>query len=151
MYMSQSNPTQPSPDDLLADFTDRVLNGETSVSAFPEDAELRDLEKTILRLKQTLPQATLDEKMLKRMQTDFQVRSRKANPSSSVWQLLQPRQRLTLAFVGIALAVLLIAFPLLPVTTTPLRGTAGFQTQDVLLLFGIGCMVILLIWVGRRK
>lgn len=150
--MSQSKPTQPSPDDLLADFTDRVLNGEISGPASSTDAEMRDLEKTILRLKQTLPQTALDEKTLKRLQADFKIRSRKSISSpTSVWQLLEPRQRLTLAFVGLALAVLLIAFPFLPVTTDPIQGTAGFQTQDVILLVGIGCMIVLLIWIGRRK
>jgi hypothetical protein len=152
MHMSQPNQTNPSPDDLLADFTNRVLDGEMSVPASPADAELRGLKETILRLKRTIPREAPDEKLLKRMQADFKERTRQAGVStSSVWQLLRPRQRLTLAFVGIALVAILIAFPFLPLSTDPIQGTAGFQAQDVILLAGLGCVVVLLIWVGRRK
>ncbi len=149
--MSQPNQPDPSPDDLLADFTDRVLNGETSVPASPADAELRGLKETILRLKRSLPREAPDEKFLKRMQADFKVRTRKINSTSSVWQLLQPRQRLTLAFVGIVLATILIAFPFLPVTNHPIQGTAGLQPRDLILLAGIVCVIVLLIWVRRRR
>src|SRR5512134_3702034 len=108
MHMSHPNQPNPSPDDLLADFTDRVLDGEVVVPASPTDAELRGLEETILRLKRTLPQAVPDPKLFKRMQADFKVHARKANtPTSSVWQMLQPRQRLTLVFAGLALAAIL--------------------------------------------
>lgn len=150
--MSQPNSTHPSPDDWLADFTDHVLDGETAVPTSHTDVELRGLEETILRLKRALPQAAPDGKLLRRMQADFKGRTRRAGVSpSSVWQLLQPRQRLTLAFVGLALAVLLVAFPFLPVTTDPIQGTAGFQARDAILLAGIGCVVVLLIWAARRK
>jgi hypothetical protein len=150
--MRQPNPTKPSPDELLADFTDRVLSGDTSLSASPTDAELSTLEKTILRLKRSLPQEALDEKLLKRMQADFKIRARKANPStSSVWQILRPRQRLTLAFVGLALAVILIASPFLPLINDSMQGTAGLQPRDIILLGGIVCVVLLLLWVKRRR
>jgi hypothetical protein len=85
------------------------------------------------------------------MQADFKVRNRKANSSSSIWQLLLPRQRLTLAFVGLALAAILIAFPFLPIANDPLQGTAGLQPQDMLLLAGILCVIVLLVWVRRHK
>jgi hypothetical protein len=152
MKMSQPNQTNLSLDDLLADFTDRVLDGKTSIPASPIDAELRGLEEMVLRLKQSLPQEAPDEKILKHMQTNFKVRVRQAGTSTSpTWGVLRPRQRLVLAFAGIALAALLIAFPFLPLTSDPVQGTAGFQPQDLLLLAGIVCVVALLFWTSRRK
>lgn len=150
--MSQPNQTNPAPDDLLADFTDRVLDGKTSIPASSPDSELRGLEEMVLRLQQSLPQKALDEKTLKRMQADFKVRTRKAGSSSvPFWQFLQPRQRLVLAFAGAVLAALLIVFPFLTSITVPVEGTAGVQPQAILLLIGISCVVALLIWARRHK
>jgi hypothetical protein len=152
MHMSQPDPTHSSPDDLLADFTDRVLDGETSLSTSLSDAETRRLEETILHLKRTLPREAPDEKLLKRMQADFKARVRKAEPSpSSVWQLLRPRQRLVLAFAGLALAAILVMFPFLPLSTDPIDGTAGLQPAGVILLVGVVSVVLLLLWVRRHK
>ncbi|HET9912671.1 MAG TPA: hypothetical protein VFQ13_12320 [Anaerolineales bacterium] len=150
--MSEPNQTNPSPDDLLADFTDHVLDGEISVPASRTDDELRGLEETVLRLKQSIPQAALDEKTLKRMQADFKVRARKSDSSrSSLWQALRPRQRFALAFAGVTLAALLIVFPLLTSANEPVQGTAGFQPQTVLLGVGIASLIVLLVWASRRK
>jgi hypothetical protein len=152
MKMSQPNHTHPSPDDLLADFTDRVLAGKTSGPASPADAELRGLEETVLRLQRTLPQTAPDEKVLRRMQADFKVRARKAGISTPPsWPLLRPRQRFALAFAGMVLAALLVAYPFLASTGEPIEGTAGFQTQALIVLAGIGCVIGLLIWARRRK
>jgi len=152
MKMSQPNQPNPTPDDLLADFTDRVLNGKTSVPAFPADVELRALAETVLRLQQSLPQEAPDPQTVKRMQADFKVRARKARASSSsVWQSLRRPQRFALAFAGAVLATLLIVFPFLPSTSDPLQGTAGLPPQDTLLLVSLGCVIVLLIWVRRRK
>jgi hypothetical protein len=152
MHMSQPIQPNPSPDDRLADFTDRVLEGEIAIPASHTDAELRGLEETILRLRRTLPHEALDEQTLKRMQADFKRRTRQASVSApSVWQLLQPRQRFTLALAGLMLAIILIAVPLLPVTNEPIQGTAGLQPRDMLLLIGIVCVTILLIWVKHRR
>lgn len=149
--MSRPNQPQPTPDDSLADFTDRVLAGE-SLPASAEDVELRGLEETVLRLKQSLPQQALDERVLKRLQANFKVRVRKATSSdSSIWQSLRLRQRLTLAFVGVALAAILIAVPFLPVPNGSIEGTAGLQPREILLLGGILCVTILLIWVRRQR
>lgn len=150
--MSQPNQPNPTPDDLLADFTDRVLNGKTSAPASPADAELRALEETVLRLKGTLPQEAPDPQTLKRMQADFKVRARKAGAStSSVWQSLRYPQRFALAFAGAMLATLLIVFPFLPSTGDPVQGTAGLQPQDAILLASVGCVIVLLFWMRRRK
>jgi len=152
MKMSQPNQPNPTPDDLLADFTDRVLNGKTSVPASPADVELRALEEMVLRLKGSLPPEAPDPQTLKRMQADFKVRARKAGASTpSVWQSLRPPQRLALAFAGAMLATLLIVFPFLPSISDPVQGTAGLQPQDAILLASVGCVIVLLFWVRRRK
>ncbi len=149
--MSEPNPTQPTPDDSLADFADRVLAGKTSAPDSSSDTELRGLEETILRLQQTLPQGDPDEKTLRHLQANFRARVRKADsPTIPAWQFLRPRRNMALAFAAI-LAILVIALPFLPIDNGPLPGTAGRQAQDILLLAGIACVAILLIWARRRK
>jgi hypothetical protein len=152
MKMSEPNQTNPTPDDLLADFTDRALDGKASVPASPADVELRGLEETVLRLKQALPREAPDEKTIRRMQANFNARVRKANSSTiPIWQFLRPRQRLALAFAAVALAVLLIALPFLPSVSGPVQGIAGIQPQAVILLVGVACVLVLLIWARRSK
>ncbi len=152
--MSQPNPTKPNPDDLLADFTDRVLDGKTSVLASSVDSELRGLEETVLHLRQTFPQEVLDEKTLKHLQADFKARARKANSSSNkpVWQSQQSRQRLILVFTAVAiLAVIFIALPLLTLGNGPTQATAGLQPGGAILLIAAGCIIVFLVWQGRHK
>lgn len=150
--MSESKQTNPTPDDLLADFTDRVLDGKTSEPASHADAELRGLEETVLRLRQVLPQEDLDERTLRRMQANFHARVRKADsPTIPAWQFPRARPRLALAFAAVALAVLLIAVPLLQFTSEPLKGTAGLQAPGAVLLIGVVCVIALLVWARRRK
>lgn len=152
MKMSLPNQTNLTPDDLLADFTDRVLDGKATTPASPTEDELRGLEETILRLKQTLVQKALDEKTFRHMQADFRIRAQKIDSSaSSFWQFLRPRQRLAVAFATVALATLLIVLPFLTFTNEPIQGTAGLQTQGVILLISVVCLVTLFIWVQRRK
>ena len=149
MKMSDPNHNHPTPDDRLADFADRVLEGEATD---PEEAELCSLEETILRLRQTLPQDDLDEKTRRRMQAEFKVRARNLPaPAPSLWRSLRSPQRLALAFAGAVLAILLIAFPFLPSTIEPIPGTAGLRPMDTLLVVSIACTVALLIWIKRRK
>ncbi len=152
MKMNEPNQTTPTPDDSLADFTDRVLDGRTSAPGSPADAELRGLEETVLRLGQALPREDPDEKTLRRMQANFKARMRKADsPTIPTWQFLRPRPRLALAFAMVVLALLVVALPLLTITSGPLEGTAGLQAQGLLLLVGIVCVIVLLVWARRRK
>lgn len=153
MKMSQPNSTKPNPDDLLADFADRVLDGKTSVLASPADGELRGLEETILRLNQALPRESPDEQTLRRLQADFKARARRAGSSSKpVWQSQQSRQRLILVFAAIAiLAVIFIALPFLTIGNGSTQATAGLQPGGAILLIAAGCIIAFLIWQGRRK
>lgn len=150
-----TQPKQPiqEPDDLLADFTDRVLDGKTTVLASPTDVELRGLEETVMRLKQSLPHEIPDEATLKHLQADFRSRTRSADRSPRpVWQSQQSRQRLILAFTAIViLAAIFIGIPFLLSESGGVQGTAGLQPQSILAVVAVGCVIILLIWLGRRK
>lgn len=153
--MKMTQPKQPTqtPDDLLADFTDRMLDGKTAVLASPADDELRGLEETVMRLKRVFPQEAPDEATLKRLQADFRSRARSANKSSQpVWQSQQSRRRLILAFTAIViLATIFIGIPFLLSGGGNVQGTAGLQSQSILTLVAVGCIIVLLIWLGRRK
>ncbi len=150
-----TEPKQPTknPDDLLADFTDRVLDGKTAVLASSADDELRGLEETIMRLNQVLPHKAPDEATLKRLQADFTSRARSAGRSSRpVWQSRQSRQRLILAFTAIVILVaIFIGIPFLLSGSGNIQATAGLQPQSILALVAIGGTVVLLIWLGHRK
>lgn len=147
--MSDSNHTPLTPDDLLADFADRALEGKASA---PADPALRDLEETVLRLQQSVQAGGLDEKTRRRMQAEFKVRARNVyTPAPSLWRSLRAPQRLTLAFAGAVLVILLIVFPFLPSTIEPIEGTAGLRPMDVLLLVSLACVTVLLVWARRRK
>ena len=54
--MTQPDKPNKTPDDLLADFTDRVMDGKTAILASSSDTELRGLEETVMRLNQAFPQ-----------------------------------------------------------------------------------------------
>jgi hypothetical protein len=153
MKMTQSTKPTPNPDDLLADFTDRVLDGKTAVIAPSTGDELRGLEETVMRLHQALPKGALDERVVKRMQADFKSRARKAGPAARPgWQSRQSRQRLALAFAVIAvLAAIFLLTPFLTGGNGEVQGTAGFQPQGAFLLLAAGGAIALLIWLGRRK
>ena len=153
MKMSQPNSTKPNPDDLLADFADRVLDGKTSVLASSADGELRGLEETILRLNQALPRESPSEQTLRRLQADFKARARRAGSSSKpVWQSQQSRQRLILVFAAIAiLTVIFIALPFLTIGNGSTQATAGLQPGGAVLLIAAGSIIAFLIWQGRRK
>lgn len=153
MKMTQPKQSIKTPDDLLADFTDRVLDGKTAALASPADDELRGLEETVMRLKRALPHEAPDEATLRHLQADFRSRARSANRSSRpLWQSQQSRQRLILAFTAIViLAAIFIAIPFLLSGNGGVQGTAGLQPQSVLALVVIGGIVVLLIWLARRK
>ncbi len=137
-------------DDQLADFTDRVLAEKTA--ALASDPELRQTEEVILRLKQAFPEQALEEKTVKRMQADFKSRLRKANPARPGWQSRQTRQRIGMALAAAALLVaFLILTPFLFTGSGNVQGTAGLEPQSLGLLAGLAVILVLAIWLIRRK
>jgi len=153
MKMTQPDKPNKTPDDLLADFTDRVMDGKTAILASSSDTELRGLEETVMRLNQAFPQEPLGEKTVKHLQADLKSRIRKANtPTRPAWQSRQSRQRFTLVFaVIVILAAIFITIPFLTSGTGDVQGTAGFQPQSIALLAVLGGVIVLAFWLGRRK
>jgi len=144
----------PNLDDLLADFTDRVLDEKNTIAASSTEEELRGLEETILHLQRTLPQEAPDKAMQKRMLADFRSRTRSVERSSrSSWQSRQSRQRWSLAFIAIAVvAAIFFVTSLSLVDGGNIQATAGLQPQSViLLLIAGGCIIALFIWLKRRQ
>jgi hypothetical protein len=157
MTMTRSRkPTAQNPDDLLAEFTDRLLDGKTADSASSADPELRGLEETVLRLNQAFPKGSLDASAARRLQMDFQARLRKdGRESQPAWRSLrsrQSRQRFALLLTVIAvIVVLLVITPLLPVDNGGILGTAGTQGQGIGLAIGLGALLLVFLWLARRK
>lgn len=152
--MTQPDKPIQTPDDLLADFTDRVMDGKITAIASSSDQELRGLEETVMRFKRAFPTEPLDEKKLERMQADFKTRIRKESLISSrpAWQSRQFRQRFVLAFA--AIAILVAIFMITPFLTSGIgdvQGTAGLQSQSIVLLAILGGVIVLVFWLGRRK
>ena len=148
-----TQPTKPNrkTDELLADFTDRVLEGKTAVLA-SSDEELRGLEDMVVRLQQGLPQGAMDEKVRQRLARDFKARARNQTPSQTTWRSRKSRQRLVLAFVAVVvIAAIFLLTPFLTSSPGSVQATAGFQTPGLLLFAGVVVVIGLVIWLARRK
>lgn len=152
MMTKSSDPTR-NPDDLLADFADRVLNGKTSEIHFSADGDLRRLEETVVRLSRAFPSEEPDEKSILRMQAGIKTTIRSAGSAPrSAWKSRQSRQRLILAFATLVIfAGVYIILPFLSSGSGNIEGTAGLQTQGTVVLIAVGGVIALLIWLGRRK
>jgi hypothetical protein len=153
MKMTQPENPMNNLDDQLADFTDRVMDGKTALLASSSDDDLRGIEETVMRLNRAFPQEKLDERTIRRMQADFKTRVRKSNSTSRpIWQSRQFRQRFTLAFAAITiLAAIFIITPFITAGTGNIQGTAGEHPGNIALLAILGCVFILILWLGRRK
>jgi hypothetical protein len=153
MKMTQSTKPTPTQDDLLADFTDRVLDGKTAALASADD-ELRALEDATLRISRVFPKTALDDRKVRSMQADFKKRLRKASSSStSFWSSQRARQGfgLALAVIAVIAAVFLIT-PLILTGGGELTASAGVRNPGFLglsiILVGI---LLFAFWQGRRK
>jgi hypothetical protein len=154
MTMTRSSkPSSQNQDDLLAEFTDRLLEGKADEAASSQDAELRGLEETVLRLNRAFPKGAPDASNASRLQSDFQARVRKENREQPpAWRSRQSRQRLGLLFAAIAIViVVLVVTPLLPVDKGSILGTAGTQLPGIGLAVVLGALLLLALWLARRK
>ncbi|GMV33422.1 MAG: hypothetical protein DCC59_05690 [Chloroflexi bacterium] len=162
MIMQRQIETQK--DDRLADFTDRLLGGETTPTASNSDEELLSLEKTLLRLNHVLPSAQLEEARVEQMLARLKARvkreeeERAARPS--FWRRLFDFQSNPQAglLIGVAAAILLlVVFPWVSLTDPGVTGTAGAgsagTSAGVNLFVGVGVALFLLAlyWISRRK
>ncbi len=153
--MTKSTEPTPKPEDILSDFTDRVLDGKISAPASSSDQKLRGLEETILRLNQAFPSQPMNENTARRMAFDFKIRRQKIEPSPRpvFWGSKQTFQRLGLAVAVIAIIIAVIAIgPSLVSGGNNIPASAGLHPLSIgLFVVIIGGILLLAIWLGRRK
>ena len=157
-------------EDQLADYTDRILAREVvkqDEATFAPDPDLRALEQTALYLKQSLSNGDPDEATIQRMHNNIigQWQQEKSTgsvpfwqkwiaafkPSEQKWQSQQSRQRLNLAFSLAALIVfMLVSIPFMNTTGSNQPGASG-QNLNTIVLIAFGGLILLAVWLCRRK
>lgn len=158
-----NNQPQTTQDDQLADFTDRILQGQIDTSlASQADDELVGLKKTVLRLNSSFPPATLDDADIKQMQVRLNARIKREskNIQPSLWQkwinaLSQPGPRFGMAAIAIAVIAAIAVLTTTPSTTadsSTTTATAMTSSQGVtvvaIILVGV---IFIIFWSNRNK
>lgn len=148
-------------DEWLADFTDQMLDGETSNPLVTgSDPEMRALTDTLLRLKNAFPKQELDPASVKRMQAKVLERWHREEEKKSRWAALfqaewltrSRRQQFGMAFAMIAIAgILILTAPLLFQSGDPLTASAGSEMTGTFLWIALGTMVVIAAWLLSRK
>ena len=157
-------------EDQLADYTDRILAREVikqDEATFAPDPDLRALEQTALYLKHSLSNDDPDEATIQRMHNNIigQWQQEKSTgsepfwqkwiaafkPSEQKWRSQQSRQRLNLAISLVALIVLmLVGIPFMNITGSNQPGASG-QSFNSIVLIVFGGLILLAVWLFRRK
>ena len=157
-------------EDQLADFTDRILADkqvEQDEATLAPDPELRALEQTSLRLKHAFGNEPPEEAAIQRMQRNIikQWKQEQAEASQSIWQKWfkyfkapeqkwqsqSSRQRFSMAVSFAVIAVLLlVAIPLLNGPTSNQPGASGQNCNSIALIV-VGGLILLAVWLFRRK
>lgn len=162
--MSEPNESQDTQlDEQVAQFADKVLAGQGdasgSHSTAPNDSELAQLQKTILRLhsasQAAQPTPTTTARIRQYVVAEWakqkaeKERKAKAEKRASWW----PLQKNTLAWGGAALAILILTLLVLPNTDPAgnLNGTALDSTMAVMIGLGVLALGALIVWLTRRK
>lgn len=142
-------------DARLADFTDRLLDGETAPVASASDEELLRLEQTVLRLTHAFPPEPQTDARAKQMLVRFKSRVKRAQAvKPSIWKRLfdfqsNPQAALVpVLFVVLILAV--VALPLMQIPGSSVTGTAISGT-NVYLAAGLVLILVVVYWVSRNK
>jgi len=149
-------------DDELADFTDHILseNDENPVTPNPE---LHTLKNTALRLKNAFPDDGPNQVAIQRMHKNI-VTQLKQNeiiesepiwkrwmPSSRKWRSQRSRQRFSMAIsLSLLVALMLVSIPFLNGNSADQPAT-GVQNLNVSLVVIFSGLILLAIWIGRRK
>jgi len=154
-------------DDQLAEFTDRVLDGDTSAqdeATLAPDPELRALEETVLRLRDVIPNDDPGEEVVSRMWGEIEKQSNVEGQKSFLqalkeifaprnnWRSRHARQRWTLAvsIVGITI-MLLVIVPFMDAINSGLPGTGGGSNSYTLVFAILGILVLIALWLFRRR
>ena len=142
-------------DTRLADFTDRLLDGETAPVASASDEELFHLEQTVLRLTHVFPPDTQGDAKAKQMLVRFKSRAKRAQAvKPSLWKrIFDFQSNPQAALVPVFLVVLILAVVALPLIQLPGSSVTGSAIGCVNVYFAAGLILILLVvyWVSRNK
>lgn len=145
-------------DARLADFTDRLLDGETAPIASASDEELIRLQQTVLRLTHALPpEQQTDAARAKQMLVRFKSRVKREEAQAarpSLWKrLFDFQSNPQAALVPVLLAVLVVAAIALPLIELPGSSATGSAINGVNVYLAAGLVLILLAvyWVSRNK
>jgi len=139
----------------LADFTDQVLRGQVTGIESTADDDLRGLEETILRLNQTLPNASPDLATVKQMQVRLKARIRKEQPARNIpsWKIwfTRPYPRAGVSLAAILLVLALIIIPLLEPSFSSTTATAQDPSINLAVALLLAGMLVVVFWITRRK
>lgn len=155
--MNRSNdPLNSDRDDRLADFTDRVLNGQAGEIDSNADDELRGLEETILHLNQSLPPASLDKAAVMKMLVRLKARLRKDDErmtsllSNRRPVSIRPQWGMVIGILAVALAFVLV-LPLLESSNSSTTATALASPLGIFSAILLAGLIVFTLWITRRK
>ena len=168
--MTNPQRNEPSVEDQLAAFTDRILSDEQrkqEKATLVPDPELRALERTAQRLKAAFTAGEPDGAVIQRMRNEIIEKWRRRNRldpktfwawlthrlgrSGQKWTSQQSRMRVSIAASLAALVViLLVAIPFLNTSSTGQPGASG-QNPSTYVLIALGGLILLAVWLYRRR
>lgn len=166
--MNKSQKDSRTVEDLLADFTDQIIeeNLEQSKEPFTPDPELRALQQTALRLKNAFedgPSDTAVKRMRQNIVMQWKQQEIKAGETAwkkllsalklpeQKWQTQRSRQRWSIAISLATIAVLaLISLPLFDKVGSN-QPAAGGLNLNFNVAIAFGGLILLAIWFFRRK
>lgn len=153
-------------DDQLADYTDNILNEKTAEvdeTPFAPDPKLHVLEQTALRLKNAFRDDGPSEEVIRRMHKNIiiQWQQQESQKSAPIWKNWLPigqkfqsqrsLQRFRMAVsLGTLLAILFTGVYFLHGTGTEQFAASG-QNLNINIVFIVGGLVLLAVWINLRK
>jgi hypothetical protein len=157
-------------EDQLANYTDLILskkNDKKDESTFAQDPDLRALEETVLRLKNTFSEDGPSEAVIRRMQKnitrEWQQQKIKASqpfwekwfaifqPNKEKWQSQRSHQRsIMFSYIAIVVGLLLISILLFNGVYSGQPATSG-HNLNIALLFASGGLVLLVFLLYHHK
>ncbi len=152
---------QPSQDEQLGDFADRVIKGQIKNTASDSNEEMHGLEETVLRLHNSMPSYTLEESAKKQMYVRLNARVRreheKTGQKDSFWKILfstewlRPGFAITAGVVALLIAAVILSPSLGSAGSSTTVGTALNPNSNSLIVIGLVVLILGILWFSRRK
>lgn len=152
---------QPSQDEQIGDFADRVIKGQMKNTASDANEELHGLEETVLRLHNSMPTSSLEEsakkQMFVRLNTRIRRENEKAGQKDSFWKTLfntewlRPGFAITAGMVALLIAVAILSPNLGSVDSSTTVGTALNPNSNLFIVIGLVVIILGILWFSRRK